>query len=431
MSSTTDFYSTLSNKSNRNGPKTISDFATHLCFRTVLCLYIGTIKLSRRLVPQNPLPNDGPIEILLTGTFFSDNWIISLLRPLALSKRCGRIRMVSTTTVPFIEKVEAIYPPKLLIKIIGRSPARLATFIWLGFRTKPHIIGGLHLLINGLMAILLAKLLGVKALYSCCGGPTECEGGGYNSENHLFSRLHGPDPFIEHCLLNAISAADLVITRGKLAIQFFKERGITTGFHVIPGGMDGIKFSPSTIPPISDLIIVGNLVPRKRVDIFIEIVSKIHDVRPDIRAVVLGDGPLRQSLEAQTEKLHLQKVVYFAGYQNDVVKWLQQTKIFILTSEAEGLSQAMIQGMLCGLPAVVSHVGEAEELVEEGVNGFLIRNLNVEAYVKAIIPLLENQTMLTHFSKAARQSAERCDVHYLARKWDEIFNALIDAPVVK
>jgi glycosyltransferase involved in cell wall biosynthesis len=339
--------------------------------------------------------------------------------------------MVSTTTVPFIEKVEAIYPPKLLIKIIGRSPARLATFIWLGFRTKPHIIGGLHLLINGLMAILLAKLLGVKALYSCCGGPTECEGGGYNSENHLFSRLHGPDPFIEHCLLNAISAADLVITRGKLAIQFFKERGITTGFHVIPGGMDGIKFSPSTIPPISDLIIVGNLVPRKRVDIFIEIVSKIHDVRPDIRAVVLGDGPLRQSLEAQTEKLHLQKVVYFAGYQNDVVKWLQQTKIFILTSEAEGLSQAMIQGMLCGLPAVVSHVGEAEELVEEGVNGFLIRNLNVEAYVKAIIPLLENQTMLTHFSKAARQSAERCDVHYLARKWDEIFNALIDAPVVK
>jgi glycosyltransferase involved in cell wall biosynthesis len=431
MSSATEFYSTLTNKSNNNGPKTISEFAVHLCFRTVLYLYIGTIKLARRLVPQKALPDDGPIEILLTGTFFSDNWIISLLRPLALSKRCGRIRLVSTNTVPFIEKVEAIYPPKLLIKFIGRSPARLATFIWLGFRTRPHIIGGLHLLINGLLAIFLAKLLGVKALYSCCGGPTECEGGGYNSENHLFSRLHGPDPFIERCLLDTISEADLVITRGKLVIQFFKGRGISTGFYVIPGGMDSKKFFPSPIPPISDLIIVGNLVPRKRVDLFLEIVSKIHDVRPDIRVVVLGDGPLRQSLESQTEKLHLQKVVYFAGYQNDVVKWLQQAKIFILTSEAEGLSQAMIQGMLCGLPAVVSHVGEAEELVEEGVNGFLICDLNVDAYVKAIIPLLEDQTMLTNFSKAARQSAERCDVHYLAQKWNEIFDALIDAPVVK
>ncbi|MBV5327345.1 MAG: hypothetical protein JZU65_06860, partial [Chlorobium sp.] len=84
--------------------------------------------------------------------------------------------------MPFIEKVEAIYPPKLLIKTIGRSPARLATFIWLSFRTRPHVVGGLHLLINGLLAIFLAKLLGVKALYSCCGGQTECEGGGYNSE---------------------------------------------------------------------------------------------------------------------------------------------------------------------------------------------------------------------------------------------------------
>jgi L-malate glycosyltransferase len=431
MSSATDFYSTLTNSSKKKGPKSIVDFAVHLCFRTVLFLYIGTVKLARRLVPQKPLPDDGPIEILLTGTFFSDNWIISLLRPLALSKRCGRIRMVSTAPVPFIENVEAIYPPKLLIKIIGRSPARLATFIWLGFRTRPHIIGGLHLLINGLMAILLAKLLGVKALYSCCGGPTECKGGGYSSENHLFSKLHGPDPFIERRLLDAISAADFVITRGKLAIQFFKEHGVTTRFYVVPGGMDSKKFFPSSIPPIIDLIIVGNLVPRKRVDLFLEIVSRIHAVRPDVRAVVLGDGPLRQSLESQAETLHLQKAVYFAGYQNDVVPWLQQAKVFILTSEAEGLSQAMIQGMLCGLPAVVSHVGEAEELVEEGVNGFLIRDLNVDAYVKAILSLLENQAMLSNFSKAAKQSAGRCDVHYLARKWDEIFNAFIDAPVVK
>jgi len=431
MSSATDFYSTLKNKSDKNGPKSISDFAVHLCFRTILCLYIGTIKLARRLVPQKPLPENGPIEILLTGTFFSDNWIISLLRPLALSRRCGRIRMVSTTPVPFIEKVEAIYPPKLLVKIIGRSPARLATFIYLGIRTRPHIIGGLHLLINGLMAILLAKLLGTKALYSCCGGPTECKDGGYNSENHLFSKLHGPDKFIERRLLNAISEADLVITRGHLVIHFFQEHGVVTRFHVIPGGMDGKKFFPSQMPAENDLIIMGNLVPRKRVDLFLEIVSKVHAVRPDIQAIVLGDGPLRQSLEAQTKQLALEDVLCFAGYQNNVVEWLQRSKIFILTSEAEGLSQAMIQAMLCGLPAVVSHVGEAEELVQNGVNGFLIKDLDVDAFVTAILQLLENPAMLSSFSTAARQSAARCDVHYLAQKWDGIFNELIKTPVVQ
>ncbi len=431
MGSATDFYSTLPKNPNKSGPRNIADHLVHLCFRVILWLYICIIRLAQRFVPQKPLPEHGPLEILLTGTFFSDNWIISLLRPLALSKRCGRIRMVSTTPVPAIEKVEAIYPPKLLIKIIGRSQARLATFFWVGFHTRPHIIGGLHLLINGLMAILLAKLIGVKALYSCCGGPTECEGGGYNSENHLFCKLRGPDRFIERQLLDAISMADLVITRGNRAIQFFQERGVATQFHVVPGGMDGDKFSPSAIPAENDLIIIGNLVPRKRIDLFLEIVSKVHIIRPDIRAVILGDGPLRQSLESQAEKLALQDVVYFAGYQNNVAEWLQRAKIFVLTSEAEGLSQSMIQAMLCGLPAVVSHVGEAEELVQDGVNGFLIRDLNVDAFVKPIIQLLEDHAMLTNFSRAARQSSERCDVHYLARKWDGILNGLSETSASK
>jgi glycosyltransferase involved in cell wall biosynthesis len=264
----------------------------------------------------------------------------------------------------------------------------------------------------------------VKALYSCCGGPAECEGGGINGENHLFSKLRKPDPIIEQYLLNAVSMADLVITRGNLAIQFFQQHGVTTRFHVVPGGMDGNKFAPSEVPANNDLIIVGNLIPRKRVDIFLEIVSKIHAIRPDIRAVILGDGPLRQSLESQVEKLALQGIVYFAGYQNNVAEWLQRTKIFVLTSEAEGLSQAMIQAMLCGLPAVVSRVGEAAELVQDGVNGFLIQDLNTDAYAQPILQLLEDPAMLRSFSKAARQSAERCDVHYLARKWDGILNEL-------
>jgi glycosyltransferase involved in cell wall biosynthesis len=91
----------------------------------------------------------------------------------------------------------------------------------------------------------------------------------------------------------------------------------------------------------------------------------------------------------------------------------------------------MIQAMLCGLPAVVSHVGEAEELVVNSVNGFLVRDLNVDVFVKAIIKLLDDHAMLSNFSKAARKSAERCDVHYLARKWDEILNELVESSSLK
>lgn len=424
--SATDFYSTLPNATKKIGPRSIADYAVHFIFRAMLWCYIVIVRLARRLVPQRPFPESGPLEILLTGTFFSNNWITSLLRPLALSARCGRIRMVSSTPVPSIEKVEQVYPPELLSKIIGRSPARLATFFWLGFRTRPHLIVGLHLLVNGLSAILLAKFTGAKGLYSCCGGPTECEGGGYNSENHLFGKLRGPDLVIEHLLLQAVEAADLVITRGNLVIRFFQEHGVATQFHVVPGGMDGNTFSPSDEPAEYDLIVVGNLIPRKRVDLFLEIVNMVRAAHPGLRAVVLGDGPLRESLEAQAHALNVHDCVHFAGHQQQVDVWLKRARIFILTSEAEGLSQAMIQAMLCGLPAVVSLVGEAEELVEDGVNGFLVRDMNAEAFAEAVTRLLENQAMLSSFAKAARQSAEKCDVHHLALRWDGILNGLVD-----
>lgn len=401
------------------------DRLTHLSFRSVLWCYIIILKLAKQFRLQRPFPQSGPVEILLTGTFFSDNWIISLLQPLALTQRCGRIRMVSSSPVPAIEKVEAVYPSKLLTKLIGRSPARLATFLWIGFRTRPHIVGGFHLLINGLIAILLARLIGVKALYSCCGGQIECEGGGYKADNHLFSNLCGPDQAIESHLLNAVSEADLVITRGNLAIRFFREHGVETQFYVIPGGMDGTKFTPSTLPAEYDLITVSNLIPRKRVDLFLHIINVVRTVRPNIRAVILGDGPLRGELENLARDLNLTESVHFAGHQKQVTDWLRKGKIFVLTSESEGLSQAMIQAMLSGLPVVATQVGEAEELVKNGINGFLLSNWTAASFAEPIIQLLDDVKKHAAFSKAARISAETCDVHYLAHRWDEILNELV------
>jgi len=425
--STTDFYGTLSNKPKKSGSLNIFDRLVHFSFQVGLWCYVTLLKAAIRFRSPKFFPKNEPLEILLTGTFFSNNWIISLLKPLALSERCGRIRFVSSTPVPAIEKVEAIYPSRLLTKMIGRTPARLATFIWLGFHTRTHLIGGLHLLVNGLAAILVAKLTGVKALYSCCGGPTECEGGGYKSENHLFRKLRGPDPVIERFLLKAVSAADLVITRGNLAIRFFQQHGVTTQFHVVPGGMDKEMFSPSNVPAEYDLITIGNLIPRKRVDLFLRIVSKVHAACPSIRAIIVGDGPLRESLEAQARELNVQDVVCFAGHQAQVTDYLQRAKIFILTSEWEGLSQSMIQAMLCGLPVIASNVGEIKELVEHEVNGFLLHDFTDIAFTEPIIRLLGDEVERAAFSKAARLAAERCDVHHLARYWDRILNDLADS----
>src|SRR5574341_2040542 len=132
-------------------------------------LYTSLIWLAKLVGPATHPVHTGRYEILLTGTYYADNWILAHLGPLAMSKRCARIRMVSVSPVPSAHKVEGIYPPALLVRALGAVPARLLTFVWFGLRTRPHILGGFHLLVNGLVVALLSRLIGARSLYFCVG----------------------------------------------------------------------------------------------------------------------------------------------------------------------------------------------------------------------------------------------------------------------
>ena len=67
--------------------------------------------------------------------------------------------------------------------MVGGTPARLLTFAWLALRERPHVLGGFHLLLNGLVTQLLARLCGARSLYFCGGGPTEVLDGGVNGSS--------------------------------------------------------------------------------------------------------------------------------------------------------------------------------------------------------------------------------------------------------
>ena len=91
----------------------------------------------------------------------------------------------------------------------------------------------------------------------------------------------------------------------------------------------------------------------KRVDHFHQAQARVARARPEACAFVVGDGPLLDDLQRQARDLGLADRVTFAGHQADVEGWLKQARVFVLTSDSEGLSLALMEGMLCGLPAVV------------------------------------------------------------------------------
>lgn len=368
---------------------------------------------------RRPLPAAG-VEVLVTGTFFSANWVAAHLRPLGASGRCARVRVVSVYPVPALDKVEAVYPPRWLSRVVGGVPSRLLVFAWIAWRDRPHVVGGFHLLINGLVAQALAPLVGARSLYFSVGGPEEIADGGLRSENRLFSRLGRPHPEIERRLMRTIARFDLIVTMGRGAAASFRARGALGPIHAVPGGIDGARFHPGDAPPVADLVLVGRLVPIKRIDVFLDAVAKVAAARPETTALVVGDGPLREPLEAQARALGLEGRVRFLGVRSDVEAVLREVRVFVLTSDSEGVALSVMEAMASGLPAVVSAVGDLGDVVEEGVNGHLVERRDADAFARHLLALLSDEERRARFAAASRRLAERFSVEAVVRQWDGI-----------
>ena len=398
----------------------LTGWLAHRAVRFVTAAHGVALALPRRKV-RSP-SGDEPVRLLLTGTFHSEAWVAAHLAPLVASPLCGRVVVVANDPVPSLAKVEWSRPSPRLVRAMGRTAARLATFAWLAFRSRPHIVGGFHLLLNGLLAIALARVVRARSLFFCVGGTAEVDGGGLYGENRLFGLMPGPDALVERRLLQAVDAADFVVVMGTGAERSFRARGVRAAIHVIGGGLDPERFSPPSAGAKAefDLILVGRLAPIKRVDLFLAAVALAAVRRPGMRAVVVGEGPLRAALEEQAARLDLRERVVFAGRQQDVAGWLRRSRVFVLTSDSEGLPLSAVEAMLCGLPVVAPAVGDLADLVEEGVTGHLIAKREADAFVGPLLTLLDDEERRRKAGAAAMARAGRYTIGNASRLWDEL-----------
>jgi len=158
--------------------------------------------------------------------------------------------------------------------------------------------------------------------------------------------------------------------------------------------------------------------------VLLETVRHVARELPDVRVVIVGDGKLRQALEALAVELGLSERVRFIGHRLDVDKWLSKAKLFLLTSDSEGLPIAAIEAMMCGLPVVASDVGDLADLVEDGVNGYLVSRRSPRESAQRVLELLGDQTKMRAFGVSARQTALRYGTSRAIQQWDAILGQL-------
>lgn len=213
---------------------------------------------------------------------------------------------------------------------------------------------------------------------------------------------------------------DAVISSGRHIRDHLVDRcGCRPEKHFsIPAGADHRRFSPDIdsssvqaefglegkFPVIG---IVAVLRSWKGHRVLMEACATLRDAYPDLRLLMVGDGPLRDHLPGWAGELGLTGRVVFAGHRDDVPACMKAMDVCVLPSlKNEATSQVMPQAMLVGTPVICSSAGGLTEVVQDGVTGRIVPPGDTSALAEALGDCLTNR-------ERTRQMADRARVHAL------------------
>src|SRR5215213_5610332 len=183
------------------------------------------------------------------------------------------------------------------------------------------------------------------------------------------------------------------------------------------------------LPPGAKLIgAVGRLVPIKNIPLLLEAAALARKEDPDIRVVLVGDGALREELEARAEALGLGQAVTFAGWRRDLASVYAELDAVVISSHNEGTPASLIEAMASGRPVIATRVGGVPDLIVDGETGRLVPPGDVEALAAALLELFREPERTARMAELAqRQMLERHQARRLVADVDRLYRQLLTA----
>jgi glycosyltransferase involved in cell wall biosynthesis len=222
--------------------------------------------------------------------------------------------------------------------------------------------------------------------------------------------------------------ANALVSESSEITSLLKNIGLNhPSLQVISNGVDIDYFRPGS-PPVDDIrarlrisdrdIVVcwtGVIRPVKRVDVIVQAVGLLAECYSNLHLVLVGDGTIRQEVDKMVSALNLDGRVHVVGWVNDTLPFLQASDIYVLSSDAENHSNALMEAMACGLPVIVTDVGGNRDMIVDGENGLIVPPGDPAAMAQAIQRLITDPDLKTHLASNARRAAiEQYSIQHMA-----------------
>ncbi|MBI4231326.1 MAG: glycosyltransferase [Planctomycetes bacterium] len=296
-------------------------------------------------------------------------------------------------------------------------PARLAAFL----ATRRFDVLHVHLFASALLGIPLARLAGHRRIV--CTVPCRWEQTRRDFP-WVFPAYRLLAPWVDR-FLTALPVEEIVRKSGVPRGRVVPFRG-SIDIAQTEASCEQARRSP---PPLSELAGGGPVVlgtarfhPDKRHDLAVEAAARLRTGFPNLRWVLLGDGPEREALQARARRLGLEGTVLFPGFRTDVASFCAHADLYVRTSSNEGVNRSQLTAMACALPMVGVRSG-APEGVEEGINGRLVAP-DPDAIARAVASILSDPPCARAMGAESLRRARGEDVHHATDEFASLYRSL-------
>jgi glycosyltransferase involved in cell wall biosynthesis len=170
----------------------------------------------------------------------------------------------------------------------------------------------------------------------------------------------------------------------------------------------------------------GRLSPEKGFDVLIDCAVQVLRDEPSAGFVLFGEGPLRGALERQIAEHGLRERVVLAGFRADLDRFLPFADLLVLPSYSEGLPNVVLEAFGAGVPVVATAVGGTPEVVEDGVNGYLVPAGNAQALGRRVLDVLRDPDARSRMGQHGRcRVLEEFTFESQSARYQDLFRTLL------